>query len=284
MALDTIEGRNAVVVGGGSGIGRGIALALADEGARVLVADINADSADSVRNEITKNGGEAFSTRVDATSSQSLEAAAAEAETKLGSVHALVHTVGVISDSAVLSATEDDWAWHFEFNVMAAVRDVKAFLPLLRANGEGGHVVITSSMAGVMAFPPAETGGLNVGAYTVLKHAVFAYGQMLGHELAPEGIDVSVLCPGVVRTNLDETSASNRPARFGGPLPKPNELDLPVRMDPEEAGRIVVKGIQQNRKIIFTHPQFAEFVQTLRIQPMLNDFAFWAENAKAENI
>jgi NAD(P)-dependent dehydrogenase (short-subunit alcohol dehydrogenase family) len=281
MALDNLDARNTVVVGGGSGIGRGVALALADQGARVLVGDIDADAADAVRDEIVSKGGEAFSTKVDATDGQSLQAAAAEAESKLGGVHVLVHTVGVISDSPVVSASEDDWAWHFEFNLMAAVRDVTAFLPLLRANDEGGHIVVTSSMAGVMAFPPSETGGLNVGAYTVLKHAIFAYGEMLGYELAPEGIGVSVLCPGVVRTNLDETSAANRPARFGGPLPPPKELDLPVRMDPEDAGRIVVEGIRTNRKYIFTHPQLGEFVQTLRFGPLLDDFGFWAERAVA---
>jgi NAD(P)-dependent dehydrogenase (short-subunit alcohol dehydrogenase family) len=134
-------------------------------------------------------------------------------------------------------------------------------------------------MAGVMAFPPAETGGMNVGAYTVLKHATFAYGEMLGLELAPEGIGVSVLCPGVVRTNLDESSAANRPARFGGPLPKPKELDLPVRMDPEEAGRIVVDGITANRRYIFTHPQLGQYVQDLRISPLLEAFSYWSERA-----
>lgn len=279
MALDKLEGRAAVVVGGGSGIGRGIALALADEGVRVLVADINPEGAASVRDEINKNGGVAFSTQVDATNDESLGNAAAEAQGKLGRVHLLVHTVGVISDTPVTTASDDDWGWYFDFNLMAAVRDVRAFLPLLRAHGEGGHIVITSSTAGLLSFPFSETGGINIGAYTVAKHAVFGYGEVLGHELEPDGIAVSVLCPGVVRTNLDETSAMNRPARFGGPLPKPKDLDLPVRMDPETVGRIVVTGIQANRRYIFTHPQMVEALRARRIQPMLDDFAFFAQNA-----
>lgn len=278
MALEKLDGQAAVVVGGGSGIGRGIALALADEGMRVLVADINVDGAASVRDEINKNGGEAFSTRVDATSDESLGEAAAEAERTLGRVHLLVHTVGVISDTPVTTASDDDWAWYFDFNLMAAVRDVRAFLPLLRAHGEGGHIVVTASTAGVLSLPFSETGGINIGAYTVAKHAMFAYGEVLGHELAPDGISVSVLCPGVVRTNLDETSARNRPVRFGGPLPTPKELDLPVRMEPEKVGRIVVKGIRANRRNIFTHHEMVEAVRARRIQPMLDDFAFFAEN------
>lgn len=278
MALNTLEGRNIVLVGGGNGIGRGIALALADEHSRLLISDLSGSAADSVRDEINKNGGEAFSTQVDATDDQSLAAAAAEAQSKLGSVHALVHTVGIMSDSSAISASDDDWAWHVDLNLMAAVRAVRTFLPLLRANGEGGHIVITASMAGVLSYPAALTGGLNIGVYTVLKHAVYGYGEALRNELAPEGIEVSVLCPGVVRTNLDENSASNRPARFGGPLPKPKDLDIPVRMEPEQVGRIVVRGIQENRRNIFTHPQAAELVRDGRIQPMVDDFAFWAEN------
>ncbi|WP_084509229.1 SDR family NAD(P)-dependent oxidoreductase [Nocardia pseudovaccinii] len=279
MALDELKSRGAVVVGGGSGIGRGIALALADEGVRVLVADINGDSAAAVRDEINKNGGTAFSTQADATDDQSLARAAVEAESKLGDVQLLIHTVGVISDSPVTDASDDDWAWHFDFNVMAAVRVVRAFLPLLRAHGQGGHIVITSSTAGVVSFPFAETGGINIGCYTVLKHAVLGYGEVLGHELEQFGIGVSVLCPGAVLTNLDETSAANRPARFGGPLPTPKELDLPVRMDAEQVGRIVVRGIRANRRYIFTHPELVGAIRARRIQPMLDDLAFCAENA-----
>jgi NAD(P)-dependent dehydrogenase (short-subunit alcohol dehydrogenase family) len=91
----------------------------------VLVADIIAGSAEAVRDEIRAGRGDAFSTAVDATDLESLEAAAVEAKNTLGGVDVLVHMVGVISDSPVVGASDDDWAWHFEFNVMAAVRDVR---------------------------------------------------------------------------------------------------------------------------------------------------------------
>jgi short-subunit dehydrogenase len=98
---------------------------------------------------------------------------------------------------------------------------------------------------------------------------------MLRSELAAEGIDVSTLCPGVVNTNLDETSAKNRPARFGGPMPHPKELDLPVRMAPEAVGPIVIAGIRANRPYIFSHPSLVEMIERFKIEPVLRDFEFY---------
>lgn len=280
MGVGDLAGRGAVVVGGGSGIGRGIALSLSAEGARVLVADIDAKSADAVRDEIVKAGGDALAVQVDATDNESVRKVAAQAASELERLHVLVHTVGVISDAPVVNSSQETWAWATEFNLMAAVRLMDAFVPLLRAHDEERHVVVTASMAGFMSIPSDQAGGLNIGVYTVLKHAMVGYGEMLRLELAPEGIGVSTLCPGVVNTNLDATSAKNRPERFGGPMEAPKELDLPTRMQPEEVGPIVVRGIRANRPYIFTHPDLVEVVRARKVQPALDDFAFYEESAR----
>lgn len=274
--MENLEGRGAVVVGGGGGIGRGIALALAAEGARVLVADLDAGNAEGVRDEITAGGGEAYARPVDATDPASLGRLAADAADSLGQVHVLVNTVGVITDAGVTTADEAVWRWFIELHLMSLVHVVNAFLPVLRTNDDEAHIVITSSMSGLLAAPPSQTGGLNTGVYRVLKHAVVGYGVMLRQEVAPDAIGVSVLCPGLVTTSLDANSARHRPEHFGGPMPAPRELEAPnlVSIKPENVGPIVVQGIRANRSYIFTHPEFAGPMRSHQ-QQVLDDFAFF---------
>src|SRR3954453_2139377 len=181
--MDELQGRGAVVVGGGSGIGRGISMGLAAEGMKVLVADIDPESAAAVRDEIAFQGGDARSHPVDATDEASLEALADHARAELGKVHVLANTVGVIPDTPLTDATEAEWAWFHEFHLMTAVRAVNAFVPAIRMHGEGGHIVLTSSMAGLLALPSSHTGGVNTGLYTVMKHALVGYSEMLRGEL-----------------------------------------------------------------------------------------------------
>jgi len=270
-----LAGRTAVVIGGGSGIGRGVALGLGREQMKVMVADIDEGSAAQVRDEITAAGGQATAATVDATDRSSLSALADLTIGGHGGVHVLVTTVGVVLDRRLDEATEEDWAWFLEFNVMAQVRSVDVFLPHLRAHGQPGHIVTTSSMAGVLALPPLMVGNTHLGLYTTTKHALVGYSEMLRHELEPLGIGVSVLCPGMVASRLATTSARNRPERFGGPLPAVEHPPLPSAIPNEDVGPIVVRGIRANRAYIFTHPEAAGMVRhrQARVQ---DDFSFFA--------
>jgi len=272
-----LAGRTAVVIGGGSGVGRGIALGLAAQGMRV--ADIHAESAAAVRDEIAAAGATAIAAQADATDRASLAALAERVVADLDAVHVLVSTVGVIVDRRLDAATEDDWAWMLEFNVMAVVRGVDVFLPYLRAHGEPAHIVCTSSMAGLLALGPSVVGGVFNGLYTTTKHALIGYCAMLRDELAPESIGVSVLCPGLVAGKLGATSARNRPERFGGPMAYDPARGMPPSAMPNEAvGPIVVRAIKGNRLYIFTHPETVGLVQA-RHDATLEDFAFYAEDA-----
>ncbi len=191
-------------------------------------------------------------------------------------MHLLVNTVGVMADAGVTTADEAVWRWFIELHLMSLVYVVNAFLPVLRAHPDESHILITSSMSGLIALPPGQTGGLNTGVYRVLKHAVTGYGAMLRQEVAADGIGVSVLCPGLVRTDLDANSARHRPERFGGPMVTPGALHAPnlIAIDPEQVGPIVVKGIKAGRPFIFTHPEFSE--QMRRYQDSIQgDFAFF---------
>lgn len=272
-----LAGRNAVVIGTG-GIGRGIALGLAAEGMSVGVADIDPAAADAVAAEIAAAGGRAVPAQADATSRISLDDLATRMVTELGGVNVLVNTVGVILDRRLDAATDEDWQWFLEFNVMATVRSVAAFLPHLRSSGDEAHIVVTSSMAGLLALPPKMVGGIYNGLYTTTKHALIGYADMLRAELEPERIGVSVLCPGLVAGNLSGTSARNRPAQYGGPMPAPERRApsaMPGAMPGDEVGPIVARGIKGNRFYIFTHPESSAELVEQRHQGVVDDFAFY---------
>ena len=274
--MDKLADRTGVVIGGGGGIGRGISLGLAAAGMNVVVADIELDSATRVADEITAAGNRAVARQVDATNTESLTSLAQEAVTTFGAVHVLSNNVGVILNRRLDEATEAEWAWFFEFNVMAIVRGNNAFLPFLRAHGDEAHIVNTSSMAGLLALAPTLVGGYFNGLYTTTKHALIGYCDMLRMELAPEHIGVSVLCPGLVAGNLSSTAARNRPDRFGGPMadPRAGAAPNPAAMANDEVGPIVVDGIRANRFYIFTHPDSDAMVRD-RQQQVQADFDFY---------
>lgn len=254
--MKDLADKTAVVSGGGQGIGRGIALALAHEGMRVALLDIERDAPERTAKEIESAGGRAFGLQADVTSERSLADAAAAVAKAFGPVHVLSNNAGVSAPQGpIASKTDKDWQWVFSVNLFGIVKSVQAFLPGMRAHGQGGHIVNTSSMAGLIAVPE-----LQVGVYTASKYACTGYCEILRAELAPENIGVSVLCPGLIDTQLAATSARNRPADFGGPLEKPKPMPDEMRktaMQPEEVGPIVVRGIRANRLHILTHPEMS---------------------------
>ena len=254
-----LEGKTAVVIGGGSGIGRGIALAAAAEKMIVAVADIEADAARAVAAEIEQGGGAASAHEVDATDPAALEACATEVVSAHGSVELLSNNAGVTFQCSLVDATPDDWRWVLEFNLLTAVNACTVFAPRLR-EGEGGHIVNNASFAGLTVVD-----GLGIGLYTTSKFALVAYSEALRGELEQDDVGVSVLCPSMTRSNLAETSARNRPQRYGGPLggPAGGMPDVPPdqMMAPEEVGRITMEGVREGRLFILTHPQLVGLVE-----------------------
>jgi NAD(P)-dependent dehydrogenase (short-subunit alcohol dehydrogenase family) len=273
--MEDLSGRVAVVIGGGSGIGRGIALGLATEGMRVVVADIDRASADEVRDEIGGTGGIATAAQVDGTDRESLGRLAGSTVAEQGAVHVLSTNVGVVADRPLDAASETDWDWIIEFNLLSAVRAVDVFLPHLRASAGSAHIVITASLAALLATPSVS--GIHLGLYTATKHALLGYAECLRGELADDGIGVSLLCPGMVRSNLAATSARHRPARHGGPLPPPPAREpMGTLMPPEAVGPVVVRGIKGNRLHIITHPASRGLIEA-RHAALVDDFAFFTE-------
>jgi NAD(P)-dependent dehydrogenase (short-subunit alcohol dehydrogenase family) len=273
-----LAGKTAVVTGGGSGIGRGIALGLAAEGMTVAVADLRADSAEEVAREI---GGSAFALPLDVVSTESLAAAAKEVESRAGITHVLCANAGVMTEIGPLAErSAEDWEYVFSVNVHGVVKTVQAFLPQLRRAAPDAHIVNTASLGGLISVE-----GFPIGVYIASKYACVGYSESLRAELAKEGIGVSVLCPGTVQSDLYTTSATNRPAHYGAhhqegstAPPLASEEIAAQFMPAEDVGPIVVRGIQENRLHILTHPDTRPLVEA-RFRQVLDDFDF-AERGK----
>lgn len=276
--------RVAVVTGGGSGIGRGISLGLAAEEMTVAVADVRVESAEVVAAEIVAGGGRAFAVQVDVTSVESLATAAKQVAAEAGGVNLLCANAGVMARIGTLDEhTIEDWEYTLSVNVLGVVKTVKAFLPLLRASAPDAHIVNTASLGGLMA-----TEGFPIGAYVASKYACVGYSEMLRLELAGEGIGVSVLCPGVVESDLMTTSIQNRPEGFGEQVAPvfesgeaPNVAPLPdiTAMPAEAVGPIVVNAVRENRLHVLTHRGSRSSVE-MRFRAIFDDFDF-AEKSKA---
>lgn len=244
-----LRGKVAVVTGGASGIGKGIATRLAEEGMHVIVADIERDALQTAAKEI---GATAIS--ADVSDADSVRALANEATKRFGTVHVVCNNAGIGPMAPVTDLTTADWHWMIGVNLYGVIHGVQTFLPILNANPDGGHIVNTASMAGLVA-PPRQA------AYSVTKFGVVALTEVLAAELAAAGskVGATVLCPGTVHTNISR-STRNRPERYaGGGL---RDVDLSLEHDPErrwlgpvDVGAVTVRAIKQGDLYAITHPE-----------------------------
>jgi short-subunit dehydrogenase len=186
-----------------------------------------------------------------------------------GNVHVLCNNAGMGILGPVTAARYDDWDWGLGVLLGGVVNGVQTFLPRMLAHGEGGHIVNTSSMAGVVPIPGAAI-------YITAKAAVIGLSEALRSELAGEGIGVSAFCPGPVQTNIRE-GGRTRPQRYAdsGYTELERELEdrpnSPLWMDPRECGERVLAGIRRDDLYILTHREFREGADQ-RFRAMLASF------------
>jgi NAD(P)-dependent dehydrogenase (short-subunit alcohol dehydrogenase family) len=256
--MKDVEGKVAFVTGGSSGIGRGIALAFARAGMQVIISGRRQEFIDESLAEFAAAGVSADSMRLDVTDAAAVDAAAAETVRRHGRLDVLVNNAGIGLTGPVMGATARDWDWLIDVNIRGVGNGIRSFVPLIQAQGEGGHVVNTSSMAGLMP--------IVAGLYSMTKAAVIALSEALAIELAPEGIGVSAYCPGPVHSNI-AAGVSARPEAYGesGYAPPPAEFLERAKQQPYmsyvEAGERVLAGVRRNDLFILTHPEFREGVR-----------------------
>lgn len=252
------EDQVAVVTGGASGIGRGIALALAERGAHVALADLHEERLAETVRELSALGVQALGMRCDVTSDGDLERMRDAVMGRFGRVDVLCNNAGVSVLGPIERVDLADWRWVLDVNVLGLVRGVRTFVPAMLERGRG-HVVNTASVAGIWAY------SWDAGPYITSKFAAYGYSEVLARSLRPHGIDVTVVCPGLVTTNLGENARlSGVPAgREAEAFWFPEEMQQPVA--PEAVGRMVADGIERKQFVIFTHPPDAERFRTWRL-------------------
>lgn len=237
----------AVITGGASGIGRSLGLVLAREGARVVIADLQLEPAQQVADELVALGTEALAVACDITIETNVENLGQAVRQRFGGTNLLCNIAGVNVISKLHETSALDVEWLFSVNVFGLCHMVRHFVPQLQASagrGEVAHMINASSGFGV-AVP--FMGPVSPSAYTGTKHAVVGLSDAMRKELAPDGIGVSVVCPGVVNTQT-WTSTSFRQERFGGPVDGSPESKARVEaygQDPDETAARTVAGVKR---------------------------------------
>ena len=192
-----LEGRVAIVTGGGRGIGRAVALALAQEGAAVAVAARSQDELAETARLVREGGGRAIAVPTDIRRREHVQALVATTVAELGPVDILVNNAGVARFAPVAEATEEDWRMMFEVNLMGALLCTQAVLPSMMERRRGWIINISSS-AGIKGY-------VNQSGYCASKHGLLGFSKALALETQPHGIRVHAICPGAVDTRMART-------------------------------------------------------------------------------
>jgi len=276
--MDAVDGKVAVVTGGASGIGRAMATRFAAAGMRVVLADIEKSALDEVVESLNGDGAEAIGVPTDVSDGASVEALRDAAVDHFGTVHVLCNNAGVGNGGLSWEQPVADWEWVLGVNLWGVIHGIRAFMPVLLAQGEG-HVVNTASMAG-LASPPM------MAAYNVTKHGVVTLSETMFGELAmlESPVGVSVLCPGWVNTRIHE-SGRNRPegtdpsgeAEVDEEAAQRAELFrstleglIHTGLDPAGVADLVLDAIVTRRFYILTHPEWKPMISG-RVDAIVNE-------------
>jgi len=256
--VQQLEGKVAVVTGGASGIGRGLADRFGAEGMRVVLADVEEDALHAAERELTDAGVEVLAVPTDVSLAASVDELARRALDRFGAVHVLCNNAGVSASGPSWQTLLATWEWVLGVNLWGVIHGLRAFLPGMIEQDEG-HVVNTASMAGLRA-PPFTA------AYSASKHAVVAISESLHHELTLSGstVRVSALCPDWVATRILDADRNWLP-RLGAPPAPPRDLareatrewarqKVGAGMPPAEVATLVVDAIRAERFWVLTDP------------------------------
>lgn len=256
--MGDFSGKVVVITGGASGVGRAIGALLAQQGARVVIADIDQAALDETVERWAEQGLEAMALQVDVSEAESVDALADQVFARFGNVHLLFNNAGVGIKEAkrrIWTLPDRDWQWGFAVNVMGIANGIRAFVPTMLERGEDGHVINTSSGNGGIASMPTTP------IYASSKAAVTSLTEVLHFQFLMEKakLRAHVLFPGphLVRTNI-LNSARNKPEKFQteGEEP-PAYQDMKALADavgvsfkltePEEVAEQVLEGIRNER-------------------------------------
>lgn len=262
--MQNFHGKVVVITGGGSGIGRALAAAFAEEGAKLTIADIDANALDTVEQELSALGADVLAVRTDVSDRGSVGALAAKTVERFGSVHVLCNNAGVgQSLRPVWDFSAEYWQWSLGVNLWGVINGISTFVPLMLRQECEAHIVNTSSVAGLLSYPFPL-----LGPYAAAKHAVVSISETLAADLAQvnQKIKVSVLAPGFVRTQI-ANSERLRPAHIATEGHVDPSLEsmwkaaIESGTDPSVIAKLVLNAIREERLYVLPHRDFDEAIR-----------------------
>ena len=268
-----ISGKTAIVTGAASGIGMGIATALAEMGANVVMADIQKAAVEEAAKALSDTNKRVMPVQIDVTQEQSVVDALAEAERNFGNLHIACNNAGVpMHGTGLIDVPPGDWEFVTGVNIWGIIYGIRHFVPAILKHGEEGHIVNTASVAGFQ-----NRRGTNQGPYSMSKYAAVSWAEGLEHELEGTIVGVSVLCPGPIDTNIAR-GARNRPDHMGGPQVRSNDEAVLAEklattgIDPKKVGERVVDAIRTKTFYSFVGAVPADVIRARhrRIEDALN--------------
>ncbi|MEO0962062.1 MAG: SDR family NAD(P)-dependent oxidoreductase [Pseudomonadota bacterium] len=281
MPINDLAGKTAFITGGASGIGLAMAKSFGARGANVMLADIEEEPLKEAIALLSKTNTQVDGILLDVSDRDAMRDAAKKTVERFGKVHIVCTNAGIGAGGPMEEVTPSDWEWSIDVNLKGVVWGIEAFVPLIKEHGEGGHVVNTASMAGIVPIP-------GFGPYTATKYAVVGMSEDLSMELEPFGIGVSVLCPGFVATQIGN-SRRTRSKKYGEEVEPDQDAiaqageAVAAGIPAEAVGERVVECILENRLYAFTHPEFKESAGA-RFERMADDFDSVANSEAIKNV
>lgn len=258
-----LKHKTAFITGGASGLGLGISKACAMAGMNIVIADFRQEAIDEALPIFKAGGWPAHGILLDVTNREQFAKAADEAEAVFGKLHVLVNNAGIgLREGKIWEASYEDMDFAIDINYTSILNGIKTIVPRILKHGEGGHVLSTASMNGLIPVP-------GMALYNSTKRAVMAIMETLAIDLQGTGVGASVFCPGPYQTNLGKTTNALREKQLGAPFPPfdPSKLPTTINFDPnidfnklerspDEAGERVVRGIMRGDLFILTHAEW----------------------------
>jgi NAD(P)-dependent dehydrogenase (short-subunit alcohol dehydrogenase family) len=259
MTDNVFADRVAVITGGASGIGLAVATALAREGARLVIADIDQAPLNAAVDSLRKAGAKAIGVRTDVSQRDQVDRLADAAWAEYSAVHVVMHNAGIALFGPTQDMSIEDWTWAINVNLWGPIYGAHAFVPRMLAQGEWGHHVFTASFAGLVP-------NRQLGPYNVTKAAVVALAESLSKDLRGTQLGASVLSPMRVFSNIDQ-SYRNRPAELGGAVintySEDDRASLQGRtLEAAQVADLVLQGIRNKQLYIHTHKEAEALVRT----------------------
>jgi NAD(P)-dependent dehydrogenase (short-subunit alcohol dehydrogenase family) len=255
--MQDLDGKVAVITGGGSGIGFATAHKLAAAGMKLVLADLESEVLEAAVSGLAETGADVIGVEADVANLIDVEGIAERTWSEFGGAHLVFNNAGVAVSGPMAEMSHADWKWVIDVDLWGPIHGVEVFVPRMIEQRAGGHIVNTASFAGLV--PNDE-----LGVYCVAKYGVVGLSEVLRRELRQHEIGVSVLCPMRVATNIDG-SGRNRQHEYGGPEAQQyddvDEEQMAGRMiDVDEVADLVLRGIADNKLYLFPHPEARQFI------------------------